>query len=286
MPRNTGIDPLTGLEALRWRCIGPPRGGRVVAVAGDPDNRMTFYFGACAGGIWKTEDGGTYWQCVSDGFLSSATIGALAVAPSDPNVIYAGTGETTIRVDVSYGDGIYRSTDAGRSWTHMGLADSRHIGRILVHPDDPNLVYIAVLGDAFGPSSERGVYRSTNGGESWERVLDRGPDAGAIDLSFGLGLANPLGSLRFVLAGAAQFLETLERRAGFRPVRLRGWRRQLGGHLGAAGHARGSARQDRGGILLCPAGTCLRAGRGPRRTNRTLPVGRCRPELVPDLSEP
>ena len=192
MPRNTGIDPLTGLEALRWRCIGPPRGGRVVAVAGDPDNRMTFYFGACAGGIWKTEDGGTYWQCVSDGFLSSATIGALTVAPSDPNVIYAGTGETTIRVDVSYGDGIYRSTDAGRSWTHMGLADSRHIGRILVHPDDPDLVYVAVLGDAFGPSSERGVYRSTNGGESWERVLDRGPDAGAIDLSFGLGLANPL----------------------------------------------------------------------------------------------
>ena len=120
MPRNTGIDPLTGLEALRWRCIGPPRGGRVVAVAGDPDNRMTFYFGACAGGVWKTEDGGTYWQCVSDGFLSSATIGALTVAPSNPNVIYAGTGETTIRVDVSYGDGIYRSSDAGRSWTHMG----------------------------------------------------------------------------------------------------------------------------------------------------------------------
>jgi len=101
------------LDALKWRCIGPPRGGRVVAVAGDPEDRGVFYFGACAGGVWKTVDGGIYWRCVSDGFLGSASIGALALAPSDPNVIYAGTGETEIRLDVSYGDGIYKSTDAG-----------------------------------------------------------------------------------------------------------------------------------------------------------------------------
>ena len=113
MTRQKQRDAVT--EKMKWRCIGPPRGGRVVAVAGDPTDPMTFYFGACAGGVWKTTDGGTYWECVSDGYLNTATIGALAVSQSDPNVIYAGTGETTIRVDVSYGDGIYRSTDAGKT---------------------------------------------------------------------------------------------------------------------------------------------------------------------------
>ena len=170
-------------DALKWRCIGPPRGGRVVAVAGDPVDPMTFYFGACAGGVWKTVDGGTYWRNVSDGFLGSATIGALAVAPSDPNVIYAGTGETTIRIDVSWGDGVYKSTDAGRTWQSAGLRQTRHIGRICVHPDDPDRVYVAALGNAFGSGGERGVYRSLDGGRSWELVLDRGPDAGAVDLS-------------------------------------------------------------------------------------------------------
>src|SRR3546814_19958589 len=119
---------------------------------------MTFYFGACAGGVWKTVDGGVYWRCVSDGFLTSATIGALAVARSDGNVVYAGTGETTIRVDVSFGDGLYRSTDAGRSWKHMGLRETRHIGRIVVHPQDPDLVYVAALCDAFGTHDERRLY--------------------------------------------------------------------------------------------------------------------------------
>ena len=183
MPAAPRLDDPNLLDALKWRCVGPPRGGRVVAVAGDPADAMTFYFGACAGGVWKTVDGGVYWRNVSDGFLTSATIGALAVAPSDPNVIYAGTGETTIRIDVSYGDGVYRSRDAGRTWQHVGLKDTRHIGRIVVHPQDPDLVYVAALGDAFGPHPERGVYRSRDGGAHWERVLDRGPDAGAVDLS-------------------------------------------------------------------------------------------------------
>jgi photosystem II stability/assembly factor-like uncharacterized protein len=176
-------DDIVLFDALKWRCIGPPRGGRVVAVAGDPVDAMTFYFGACAGGVWKTIDGGVYWRNVSDGFLTSATIGAITVAPSDANVIYAGTGETTIRVDVSYGDGLYRSSDAGRTWQHMGLAQTRHIGRICIHPSDPDLVYVAALGDAFGPNPERGVYRSKDGGRSWQKILDRGPNAGAVDLS-------------------------------------------------------------------------------------------------------
>jgi photosystem II stability/assembly factor-like uncharacterized protein len=171
------------LDALKWRCIGPPRGGRVVAVAGDPKDRSVFYFGACAGGVWKTTDSGTYWRCVSDGYLGSASISALAVAPSDPNVIYAGTGETAIRLDVSYGDGVYKSTDAGRTWSHVGLRETRFIGRIRVHPDNPDLVYVAALGDVFGSNEERGVFRSNDGGKTWSKVLYRDANAGAVDLS-------------------------------------------------------------------------------------------------------
>jgi photosystem II stability/assembly factor-like uncharacterized protein len=171
------------LDALKWRCIGPARGGRVVAVAGDPKDPMVFYFGACAGGVWKTIDGGVYWRCVSDGYFTSASVGAIAVARSDANVIYVGMGETTIRLDVSYGDGIYKSTDAGRTWSHMGLKETRHIGKICIHPDDPDRVYVAALGDAFGPNEERGVFRSKDGGKTWEKVLYRCPDAGAVDIS-------------------------------------------------------------------------------------------------------
>ena len=170
-------------NSLNWRCIGPPRGGRVVAVSGDYKDPMTFYFGACAGGIWKTTDGGTYWECVSDGYLGSATIGALAVAPSDSNVIYAGTGETTIRIDVSFGNGMYKSTDAGRTWKHIGLENTKQIGEIRIHPDNPEHLYVAVFGDAFGPNKDRGVYRSLDGGASWQCVLFESDKAGAIDIS-------------------------------------------------------------------------------------------------------
>jgi photosystem II stability/assembly factor-like uncharacterized protein len=171
------------LDALKWRCIGPPRGGRVVAVAGDPEDRSVFYFGACAGGVWKTVDGGVYWRCVSDGFFGSAAIGALEVSCADPNVIYAGTGETAIRLDVSYGDGVYKSTDAGRTWQHLGLRESRFVGRIRIHPKDPDIVYVAALGDAFGANEERGVFRSRDGGKTWSKVLYRDADSGAVDLS-------------------------------------------------------------------------------------------------------
>lgn len=173
--------------ALPWRCIGPHRGGRVVAVAGDPREPAIFYHGACAGGVWKTADSGSYWENVSDGFFGTASIGAIAVAPSDANVIYAGTGETTIRGNVSHGDGVYRSTDAGRSWKNVGLADTRHISKIRVHPSDPNLLYVAALGHAWGTNSERGVYRSRDGGESWDHILFKSDRAGAIDLSMDPG---------------------------------------------------------------------------------------------------
>ena len=180
--KNPSVDPAL-LEALEWRSIGPFRGGRVVAVAGDPQEPLTFYFGACAGGVWKTDDGGAYWENVSDGFFNTVAVGAIAVADSDPNVVYAGTGESCIRGNVSHGDGVYRSTDAGKTWTHVGLADTRHIARIRVHPGNPDLVYVAALGHAFGHNEQRGVYRSKDGGETWDRVLFKSERAGAIDLS-------------------------------------------------------------------------------------------------------
>ncbi|MBI3825951.1 MAG: glycosyl hydrolase [Candidatus Rokubacteria bacterium] len=176
-------------SSLRWRSVGPHRGGRVVAVAGDPADAMTFYFGACAGGVWKTGDGGAYWENVSDGFLQTSAVGAIAVAPSDPGVIYAGTGEACVRGNVSHGDGVYRSTDGGRTWTNVGLRDSRHIARIRVDPRDPDVVHVAALGHAFGPNRERGVFRSKNGGASWEHVLFKSERAGAADLS--LDARNP-----------------------------------------------------------------------------------------------
>jgi photosystem II stability/assembly factor-like uncharacterized protein len=171
------------LRSLEWRCIGPYRGGRVVAVAGDPVDRAVFYFGACAGGVWKTTDGGTYWENISDAYLHTAAVGAIAVADSDPSVIYVGMGECCIRGDVSHGDGVYKSTDAGNTWTHVGLDDTRHIARVRIHPQNPDLVYVAALGHAFGPNNQRGVFRSTDGGKSWDHILFRSDKAGAIDLS-------------------------------------------------------------------------------------------------------
>jgi photosystem II stability/assembly factor-like uncharacterized protein len=170
-------------KALRSRCIGPSRGGRVIAVAGDPKAKATFYFGAVAGGIWKTTDAGATWLNISDGQLKTSSVSDLAVSLSDPNVIYAGMGEATIRTDVSYGDGVYKSTDAGKSWKHLGLADTRHVSKVRIHPKNPDRVYVAALGHAFGPNHERGVYRSKDGGDSWEKILFVSDKTGAIDLT-------------------------------------------------------------------------------------------------------
>ncbi len=177
------------LTSLEWRLIGPHRGGRVVAVAGHPTEPGTFYFGACAGGVWKTTSAGAYWENVSDGFFKTSAIGAIAVSEADPNVIYAGTGETAIRSNVSHGDGVYRSDDGGRTWRNLGLSDTRHIGRVRIDPRDPDVVYVAALGHAWGPNDERGVFRSKDGGKSWQRVLHKSSRAGAIDLT--LDTQNP-----------------------------------------------------------------------------------------------
>ncbi len=170
-------------DRLEWRNSGPYRGGRVAAVAGDPRDRNTFYFGSTGGGIWKTMDGGQYWENTTDGFFKRASVGGLAVAPADPNVIYVGMGESCIRGNVSHGDGVYRSTDAGQTWTHLGLEDTRNIGKVRVHPEDPDTAYVAALGHAHGPNTERGVFRTRDGGKTWKKVLYRGEKAGASDLS-------------------------------------------------------------------------------------------------------
>ncbi|MBI2834303.1 MAG: glycosyl hydrolase [Acidobacteria bacterium] len=193
----------TGLfAALEWRSIGPPRGGRVSAVAGDPRNPLVFYFGANGGGVFKTIDAGTYWEAVSDGFLKTGPVGAIEVSDSDPNVIYVGTGDTCMRPDLASGDGVYKSTDGGKTWVHLGLQETRHIGRIQIHPQDPNVVYVAAQGHLFGPNPERGVYRSRDGGKTWQRVLFKSERAGAIDIS--MDPTNP----RVLYAGLWQFQRT------------------------------------------------------------------------------
>ena len=183
--------PAQLLNGLKWRLIGPFRGGRAVAVAGVPGDSTTFYFGAVNGGIWKTTDAGTVWTPIFDG-QPVGSIGALAVAPSDPNTIYAGTGESDIRSDLSSGDGVYKSTDGGKSWTHVGLGDTRQISRIVVDPKDPSTVYVGALGHAYGPNPDRGVYKSTDGGMHWTKVLDQGPEIGVSDLAICSGNPNLL----------------------------------------------------------------------------------------------
>ncbi len=169
-------------QSMQWRNIGPFRGGRSIAVAGHAYQPYTFYFGATGGGVWKSEDGGITWINVSDGFLKSSSIGAIEVAPSDPNVIYIGTGESCIRGNISPGDGVYRSQDAGKTWKHVGLKETQFVGRIAVHPHNCDLVYIAAMGQIFGSNKERGVYRSTNGGETWKQILYKDENSGAVDI--------------------------------------------------------------------------------------------------------
>jgi photosystem II stability/assembly factor-like uncharacterized protein len=169
-------------KAMKWRCIGPFRGGRVTAVTGIPSLPHTYYFGATGGGVWKSEDGGLDWKPVSDGFFNTGSVGAIAVSEWDHNVVYVGMGEAPIRGNVSHGDGMYKSTDAGKTWAHIGLSDTSQISRVRIHPRDPDLVYVAALGHIYGPNENRGVFRSKDGGKTWEKILFRSDEAGAIDL--------------------------------------------------------------------------------------------------------
>ncbi|MDX2360752.1 MAG: glycosyl hydrolase [Crocinitomicaceae bacterium] len=168
-------------EALDYRCIGPFRGGRSAAVTGVKGMPMLFYMGSTGGGVWKTDNGGSSWQNISDGYFGGS-VGAIAVSESHNNVIYVGTGEVTVRGNVSSGTGMYKSVDGGRSWNSIGLPDSRHIPRVRIHPKNPDIAYAAVLGDLYKSSEERGVYKTTDGGTTWKRILFSNEDAGAVDV--------------------------------------------------------------------------------------------------------
>jgi len=177
-------------KSLKWRNIGPFRGGRSAAVCGLANDPLTYYMGTVGGGVWKTEDAGLSWDNVSDGYFRSSSVGAIAVAPSDPNVVYVGTGEHSVRgVMTSAGDGIYKSEDAGKTWKNIGLIKSQHIASIVVHPSNPDQVYVAVQGALYGPSHDRGVYMSEDGGKNWLQVLYLNETTGASDLS--MDLHNP-----------------------------------------------------------------------------------------------
>ena len=177
-------------QAMEWRTIGPYRGGRATTVAGLRHDIFTYYMGTTGGGVWRTTDGGDSWHNISDSFFKTGSVGAIAVAESDPNVIYVGMGESPIRgVMTSHGDGVYKSTDAGKTWTHMGLDRTRHIAEVRIHPENPDLVYVAAQGAVHGPNPERGIYRSSDGGTTWELILHVDEDTGASDLS--MDLNNP-----------------------------------------------------------------------------------------------
>jgi photosystem II stability/assembly factor-like uncharacterized protein len=170
-------------SALKWRMVGPFRAGRVNAVTGVIGQPNTFYFGSVGGGVWKSTNIGRTWNPIFDN-VNVASIGAIAVAPSNPDVVYVGTGEADMRDSIGFGDGMYKSTDAGKTWKHIGLESTRQIGKVIVHPRDPNVVYVAVLGHVYGPHPDRGVYRSRDGGATWQKVLYKGDGIGAIDLAF------------------------------------------------------------------------------------------------------
>src|SRR5215212_5013792 len=163
-------------SSLRWRMIGPFRAGRVNAVSGVAVQPDTFYFGSVGGGVWKSLNSGCTWTPIFDS-TNVASIGAIAVAPSDPRMIYVGTGEPDMRDSIAYGNGVYKSIDAGKSWTHLGLENTKQIGRIIVDPKNPATVFVAALGNAYGPNPDRGVYRSLNGGTTWQKVLFNNNDA-------------------------------------------------------------------------------------------------------------
>lgn len=176
-------------KSLKWRLLGPFRGGRSTAVTGDPTRPLVFYFGAVNGGVWKTTNAGQTWENITDGKTDLSSVGAITVAPSDPNVIWVGTGEGKPREDLTYGTGVYRSTDGGDTWRHVGLSETHQITSLRVHPANPDVAYVTALGHAFGPNAERGVFRTTDGGATWKKVLFVDDSTGAADLS--IDVTNP-----------------------------------------------------------------------------------------------
>src|SRR5437016_12163223 len=180
----TAQKPDGPLKNLQFRLIGPFRGGRVGAVEGVASQPNIYYYGSTGGGVWKSTDGGSNWLNVSDGFFKTGSVGAIAVAASDPNIVYVGMGEETVRGNVSSGDGVYKSIDGGKTWKNIGLTDTQQISRVRVNPKNPEVVYVAALGHLWGNNEQRGIFRSKDGGKTWEKILYRNAGTGASDLIF------------------------------------------------------------------------------------------------------
>ena len=167
---------------LEWRNIGPFRGGRSLGAAGSPGRINEYYFGATGGGLWKTVDGGTEWFPVTDGQVTSSSVGAVAVAETNPDIVYIGMGEVQLRGSITQGDGVYKTIDGGKTWRHLGLEETQAVSRIRIHPTNPDIVYVAALGHPYGDNPERGVFKSTDGGNTWTKTLFISEKAGAVDL--------------------------------------------------------------------------------------------------------
>ena len=187
---TTDNDLNSFFKPVKWRCIGPFRGGRSVGSMGVLGTTNTYYMGTTGGGVWKTDDMGITWSNISDGYFKTGSVGAVAVAESDANIVYVGMGEHAVRgVMTSHGDGVYKSTDAGKTWKKMGLETTQHIARITIHPKDPNIVYVAAQGALYSPSKQRGIYKSTDGGVTWKNILYVDEKTGCAELS--MDMNNP-----------------------------------------------------------------------------------------------
>ena len=269
------------LKLFQYRLIGPFRGGRVTAVAGIPSQPKVYYFGATGGGVWKTTDGGVNWEPVSDKYFKTGSVGAIDVSQSDPNVIYVGMGESPVRGNVSHGDGVYKSTDAGKTWKHVGLGDSRQIGRVRIHPKDPNIVYVAAMGHLWGPNQERGLFRTTDGGKTWQNILFRSDKAGAFDISF--DPANP----NVIFAAFWQIQRTpyslISGGEGSADLQVDRRRRHVDGHFEEPRNACRCSRQDRRHRFAGEPEPRMGDDRGKGR--RALPLGRRRRNVAADIGQ-
>ena len=272
-------DPL--LTGLRYRLVGPFRGGRSAAVTGVPGKPQLFYFGSTGGGVWRTTDGGSTWENISDGFFGGS-IGAVAVSESDPNVIYVGGGEKTVRGNVSHGDGVWKSTDAGKTWKHVGLDDTRHIPRVRIHPKDPDLVYAAALGPPLRAQQGARRLQSTDGGKTWKQVLFVNDEVGAVDLILDPNNPRILYASTWRVKRTPYSLESGGPGSGL-------WKSTDGGDTWkeitqVAGPAEGHGRHHRRRGLAGELGPRLgdRRGRGRRR----LPLRRRRQDLDQDQRRP
>ncbi len=272
--RKPAIDPAL-FAALKYRPIGPFRGGRSAACCGVPGKPAQFYFGATGGGVWKTTDAGATWDCVSDGFFGGS-IGAVEVCAADRNVVYVGGGEVTVRGNVSHGSGMWKSTDAGKTWKSIGLGDAHHIPRIRSHPKNADLVYVAALGHLYGPNKERGVFRSKDGGKTWDKVLFVNAEVGAVDLILDPG--NPRILYASTWRVEAHALQPGERRARLGTVEEHRRRRHVERDHAQARPAQGDGRHHRRRRLA--RGQRPRLGDCRGRGRRRLPLRRRRREMA------